>query len=195
MQVVNGQCRIYYMWPSREIKITFGILLTLAEFFIPFTILLFCHGNIVWMLSDRINKGKKGEIESVVSQMNYARKLQRTGTLRKSKFQIARRNVIKTLLVVGLCFIICWIQNKVIYLMYYCGYDLDWNSSYYQVTVLMAFSNSAVNPFIYLTIYKDYQIAIRLLFRCERRKRTSNVYIVSSPSNDMNIAGSAAAVN
>ena len=32
----------------------------------------------------------------------------------KVKFQLARRNTIKTLLIVGLCFIICWSQNQVI---------------------------------------------------------------------------------
>ena len=39
----------------------------------------------------------------------------------KEKFQLARRNTIKTLLIVGLCFIICWSQNQIIYFMYNSG--------------------------------------------------------------------------
>ena len=69
----------------------------------------------------------------------------------KDKFQLARRNTIKTLLIVGCCFIICWTQNQVIYFMFNIGYPVDWNSAYFQFTVLMVFLNATVNPFVYLS--------------------------------------------
>ena len=53
----------------------------------------------------------------------------------KDKFQLARRNTIKTLLIVGLCFIICWSQNQTIYFMHNCGYEVNFNSTYNQITV------------------------------------------------------------
>ena len=84
----------------------------------------------------------------------------------KDKFQLARRNTIKTLLIVGCCFIICWTQNQVIYFMFNIGYPVDWNSAYFQFTVLMVFLNATVNPFVYLFNYKDYQIALKQLLRC-----------------------------
>ena len=84
----------------------------------------------------------------------------------KDKFQLARRNTIKTLLIVGCCFIICWTQNQVIYFMFNIGYPVDWNSAYFQFTVLMVFLNTTVNPFVYLFNYKDYQIALKQLLHC-----------------------------
>ena len=85
----------------------------------------------------------------------------------RDKFQLARRNTIKTLLIVGCCFIVCWSQNQVLYLMFNLGYDLDWNSKYYHFTVLMVFVNCTVNPLIYLIKYQDYQIALREFIRCK----------------------------
>ena len=92
----------------------------------------------------------------------------------KVKFQLARRNTIKTLLIVGLCFIICWSQNQVIYFMYNCGYDLNFNGTYVQYTVVMVFLNCTINPFIYLIKYKDYQEALKKCFHCTKGKETDD---------------------
>ena len=48
--------------------------------------------------------------------------------------------------------------------MYNLGFEADWNSTYYQFTVLMVFLNCTINPFIYLAKYRDYQIALMKLF-------------------------------
>ena len=73
---------------------------------------------------------------------------------------------INTLLLVGLCFIICWSQNQELYIMYNCGYDLNFNSTYLQVTIPMVFCNCTVNPFIYLIEYRDYQEALKIFLHC-----------------------------
>ena len=54
--------------------------------------------------------------------------------------------------------------------MYNLGYELDYNGTYYQFTVLMVFLNCTVNPFIYLIKYKDYQEALRKCLGCEKSK-------------------------
>ena len=87
--------------------------------------------------------------------------------VQKDKFQIARRNTIKTLLIVGCCFIICWSQNQIVYLMFNFGYNLDWNSDYWHFTNLMVFLNCTVNPFVYLFKYIDYQVALKAFFSCK----------------------------
>ena len=89
----------------------------------------------------------------------------------KDRFQRARRNTINTLLVVGCCFIICWIQNRVLYFMYNLGYEIDWNSPYYHFTVLMVFVNCTVNPFVYLIKYQDYQVALKEFLHCKPKNR------------------------
>ena len=52
--------------------------------------------------------------------------------------------------------------------MYNLGYKADWNSTYFQFTVLMVFLNCTVNPFIYLIKYKDYQTALKKLLGCDK---------------------------
>ena len=161
------------------------------QFFIPAIVLILCYGKIVWVLTQRINsdliKSKSAEENSEKGKdpsVNASNKVKDIG---KDKFQLARRNTIKTLLIVGLCFIICWSQNQIIYFMYNCGYNLDFNSTYFNVTILMVFLNCTVNPFIYLIQYRDYQKALKSFFRCSKNQESNN----SLNSSTMSISNSA----
>ena len=124
----------------------FGIILIIIQFFIPLFVLVYCYGRIAWILTRRIDS----ELNNTTSANTHA-----------DTFETARNNTIKTLLIVAICFIICWSNDQVYYTMYNLGYKVDWNGVYYKFTVLMVFLNSAVNPFIYLVKYKDYQMALR----------------------------------
>ena len=125
---------------------------------------MFCYGKIVLLLSKRIstNTANINVQHSAVSKPET----DHIGDKHKDKFQLARRNIIKTLLIVGCCFIICWSQNQVLFLMSNCGYQMDWNSAYLHYTILMVFLNSTVNPFIYLVNYRDYQSALKKFLYC-----------------------------
>ena len=103
-----------------------------------------------------------------VSQRNSTN--DKTKNQGRDKFLLARKNTIKTFLLVGVCFIICWSNNQVYYLMYNLGYDVNWNGIYYQFTVLMVFLNCTINPFIYLAKYGDYQKALMELFSREKHR-------------------------
>ena len=120
------------------------------------------------MLSSRINTDLT-DTKGTVDQQSVKDKddtMKQLADMQKDKFQLARRNTIKTLLIVGCGFIICWIQNQVSYLLYNLGYPPDFNGTYFQYTVLTGFLNCTVNPFIYLAQYKDYQMALKLCLRC-----------------------------
>ena len=167
-------------------KTIFGIFILFIEFIIPFKILICCYGKIVWMLSKRINTDMtevKPQAKKYENKNSENAKDKTTGTdnarmkhladMHKDKFQLARRNTIKTLILVGLCFIICWSQNEFFYLIYNFGYPLDFNSTYYHFTVLMVFLNCTVNPFTYLFKYQDYQIVLRQ-FCCKTEENNEN---------------------
>ena len=124
-------------------------------------------------LSSRINTDLTDSKESKHQQSVGKRskgegtdKIKQLADIQKDKFQLARRNTIKTLLIVGCGFIICWTQNQVLYLLHNLGYIVDFNGTYFQYTVLMGFVNCTVNPFIYLAQYRDYQMALKLFLRC-----------------------------
>ena len=154
-QVVSGECILYAFWPSLLLSSVIGVLVVSVQFFIPFLTLVYCYGRIVWVLTRRIS--------SNIGDNNAADNVQ-------SKFQTARTNTIKTFLLVGICFIICWSNNQIYYLMYLLGFDADWNGIYYRFTILMIFLNCTVNPFIYLLKYKDYQVALREFLKCGTQK-------------------------
>ena len=175
---------MYSLWPSEEVQTIFAIGIICIQLFIPFLILVICYGKIVWVLTRRINTNlikttsqyTKDNAESAMNTNtsvinNSVTPASDTG---KVKFQLARRNTIKTVLIVGLCFIICWSQNQITYFMYNCGYDINYNSTYIQFTVLMVFLNCTVNPFIYLIKYKDYQEALKKCFHCTMEKEDDN---------------------
>ena len=168
---MGSECLIYDSWPNETLKTVWGIIIIFIQFFIPFFILIFCYGKIAWMLSKRIqldefsyNKSNKNGNEIHVDKTSQLKDTQ------KGKFQLARRNTIKTLLIVGCCFIVCWSQDQIFYFMYNCGYPVDWNSPYYHFIGLMVFLNSTVNPFVYLIMYKDYQIALQTLLGCKKKE-------------------------
>ena len=143
---------VYAFWPSLLFSSIIGVFLITIQFIIPFIILIYCYGRIVWVLSKRIDSNLQ------------------TSDMQTEKFLLATKNTIKTFLLVGLCFIICWSNNQVYYLMYNLGYDADWNGIYFQFTVLMVFLNCTVNPFIYLIKYQDYQSALKELSGCGKKK-------------------------
>ena len=160
--MISHECLLYTYWPSHLFSSAFGVFLIFIQFIIPLIILVYCYGRIVWNLSKRIGSylnsydswshSKASTTETVVNSSS------------NDKFQLARKNTIKTFLLVGIFFIICWSNNQVYYLMYNLGFEVDWNSTYYQFTVLMVFLNCTINPFIYLAKYRDYQIALMKLF-------------------------------
>ena len=79
----------------------------------------------------------------------------------------ARRNTVKTLILVSICFIICWIWNQIYYLLFNLGYNLDFGNNFYHFTVIMVSVNMCVNPIIYLLEYEPFKRAARiLLYRC-----------------------------
>ena len=173
-------CRVVELWPSEDVKTAFGLGLMFVQFFIPFMVLIICYGKIVWVLTRRINtnlvinKSPMDSSKNVSDPADDVKTVKQATDTGKEKFQLARRNTIKTLLIVGLCFIICWSQNQIIYFMHNCGYEVNFNTTYFQSTVVMVFLNCIVNPFIYLIKYRDYQEALRYFFHCIKEQEGSN---------------------
>ena len=160
---------IYDAWPNETLRTTWGITVLFIHFFIPVFILVFCYGNIVCMLSRRISTNDI-HLQNQNSNININSGKQMVDS-HKDKFQLARRNTIKTLLIVGCFFFLCWVQCQVVYMMHNCGYEVDFNGTYYHYSILMVFLNCTVNPFIYLFQYRDYQIAFRKLIRFRTRDK------------------------
>ena len=149
LQMISSLC-VASVWPSRLLSSIWGVVMICIQFIGPVIILVYCYGRIAWTLTRRIdsNLGTGNTPSEVENKLN-------------SKFLKARNNTIKTVLLVGICFIVCWVNDEVYLLMYFLGYDVDWNGLYYKFCIIMVYINCTVNPFVYLIKYQDYQRALR----------------------------------
>ena len=145
---------LYTFWPNPLSKNTYGVFIFFITFLTPLIIFIFCYGRIVWILTRRID-----------SSLNGAK---------NDKIELARTNTIKMLLLVVLGFVICWSSNAIYYMMYNLGFNADWNSTFYKFTVVMAFMNCTINPFIYLAKYQDFQTALMSYYGCQKSQRHEN---------------------
>ncbi|XP_072047192.1 allatostatin-A receptor-like [Amphiura filiformis] len=145
-----------------------GIISFCVQYCMPISVMLFAYGhnNIMFVLSK-----KQSGIDTPLDQRSSnARNINRSTnthpeTLQES-LKRARRNVLKTLLLVFVAFVVCWTPNQFFFLFYNLGFNLTLGSPANTVTVIMAQSNSAVNFFVYGFKYKQFRRGIRKLFRC-----------------------------
>ena len=113
LQMVSGVCLVYVV-SSGTFHSIFGSFVQLIIFILPLIILVYCYGRIVWVLHRRINTN------TTESQSNLG-----------DKFLLVRTNTIKTFLLFGLCFIICWSQNQVPILYWQTAVTLKYNAHTY----------------------------------------------------------------
>ena len=138
-----------------------GIYVVIVVVFLPVSILIFVYGRIAWVLS---RKATKDILADKIDVGEGNDKVVNASTdLRKKNYQLATRNTIKTLVLVAVCFVICWTGNQVWFLLYNIGYEVAFDSEVYQFFVLMVCVNCTINPFIYLVQYKEYQAALKTL--------------------------------
>ena len=81
-----------------------------------------------------------------------------------SVINTAGRNALVTSLMVCCGFIVCWSPNEImVFINFVVGYPVDFASWFYHFTVVLVFTNSCINPFIYAAKYRVFQQAVRRL--------------------------------
>ena len=176
---------LYVVYPNLLTRKIVGVYFFCFVLFIPVLILIFVYGRIAWVLARKVDedltdKGRREQIEN--------KAVDKATNVRKRNYELAKRNVIKTLTLVAACFVICWTGNQVWVLAFNFEVELDWDSIGYQFFILMICVNCVINPFIYLIQYKEYQKALKALF-CGRKKvkSTSETQISKSSVSALDI--------
>ncbi|XP_070535058.1 probable G-protein coupled receptor No18 [Ptychodera flava] len=86
--------------------------------------------------------------------------------LQTASLKKARRNVFKTLCLVFFAFVICWTPNQV----YFMFYSLDFFGSFdwkvHEITVVLGYCNSCINPIIYALKYRSFRSGLRKALHC-----------------------------
>ncbi len=137
----NGTCLFASEWLTNELSIFGSVISFLVQFLLPVITIIFCYIVIVKVLRQ---KGKVG---------NFVGHMQDSG---QDKIE---RNVLKTLALVSVTFIVCWTPNLTVYYLHVAKIiDMTLISeSFYHTTVVLVFLNFCLNPFIYAAQYKDFQ--------------------------------------
>ena len=147
----QGQCTTYSIWPNVVTQRVVGVLTISIQFFMPLSLLVFFYAKMIVVLRRRVAPTTTG---SGVSDEN-----------KKDSMAGARKNILKTLAMVACAFVLCWVWNQVYFLLFNLGLDIDFTSPFYNFTVVMVLINCCINPFIYVTKYKQFQHRVKhLLF-------------------------------
>ena len=146
----DGVCLTASIWPSDTAAIIAGAIGVCVSFLMPFVIMVFLYVLMIEVI-------KSKNIVNVTSNQTQQNSQQ-------NKTNTKTRNILKTLALITLVFIICYIPNNVLYLIFLTGKDDVLAGHFYTFTIYLLFLNCCINPVIYSAQYKDFQIQAKKLF-------------------------------
>ena len=171
------ECKLYALWINGPAQIALGVTLLLCQCVIPFSVIIYCHSRITFVLRRRARSNQSSGVQNDKHQPNEIMVLtQNTALAQMSK---AERNSVKTAFIISIAFIICWaLYTVAIFMEFILLTEDDANSTYYAddfysaayVTIQI---NCCVNPFIYAFTYKPFQTAVSTpicVLECQRSK-------------------------
>ena len=148
--VVNGKCLIVHTWPSLSVQRGVGVLGIVVQYFLPLGLLIFFYARILMVLKQR-GAGNN----QVKSQ--------------------GQQNVIKTLSLVAVAFIVCWTPNQLLFLQFNLGGSINFRGWLYYTTVVLVFVNACINPLVCILNYKECRNRIIGAFRRNQVSTSSEV--------------------
>ncbi|XP_003726970.2 galanin receptor type 1-like [Strongylocentrotus purpuratus] len=173
-KVEDEKC-LGFLWPDEVTKI--GIVLTtyFLEFLLPVCTMVYVYARILLELR---RSSKQFSLPSSASSASAVTKTKDLGRIATDYRSTARKNIIKTLATVSICFVICMSLNQHIYLAYGFGVYLNFGGPMYITSVVMAFGNIWINPLIYTFQYERFQKGVKKVF-CRAQPQPFNVNSVS----------------
>ena len=73
-------------------------------------------------------------------------------------------NVVKTLVIISLVFVVTWLPAGTTLLLYASGYPLDFEGQLWSTVSISHYSNLLINPALYVWQYESVRNSIKLLF-------------------------------
>jgi len=131
------------------------------RFIVPLIVFVFCYWKIISALRRNakvdkvilhsVNVGQTEQHTAGPSKSAAATTAATDASSRSVPLTKPQKNVIKTMIVVTCCFIVCWLPLQFQLVGSLCGLHGFSSLSVYHALVVIAFANLSANPFIYAT--------------------------------------------
>ncbi|XP_071483074.1 galanin receptor type 1-like [Diadema antillarum] len=164
-ETVDGQCSFQATWKNAH-GIAAGVILFFWEYFIPCLIMSYAYITILRTLrfKERIVHAQVGAPDQGGGPKAEGGSNNQVSTSTK-KAQARRKNVTVTLFILFIVYFVCWTPNQFTFLQFNLGGPLNFNGIWYHFTVVAAFCNTCINPFIYALKHKQFQEGLKTLCR------------------------------
>lgn len=170
--VQDGRC-VVNEFSSQGAQIVYAIIILIVTYLFPLIFMIVAYARIYKTLRDELichipagDSPHKTNHEQLMEESN-----KRT-----------RRNVIKTLILVGLVFAVCWALNEVCYFYFNVNGTTHINETLYNTSVCIAFFNMCANPIIYTFKYRQFQEGLKQAMPCLRRTCPTTTTSPESPN-------------
>lgn len=108
------------------------------------------------VLTTQFDVGLKAKLETKRDDQIVQKKMNSTSR--------ARRNLIKTIITVGVCNVLLWSVNQIGILMHHFGNDQIYNNqNVFDFSIALVFLSCCINPIIYALQYRHFQKAIKVV--------------------------------
>lgn len=140
-----------YYWPKQLPSIFVFSLLFFSQYIIPAAIFLYNF----YRIRKRINT-LDTSLKTALDQPKQ-----------RVEIMKSKRRTIRIVLMVLVTFLVCWTPNNIMYLLFQYGHvsDVAWSSDYYQFGIILGFSSSCINPFLYAFQSKQFRVHCGKVFR------------------------------
>ena len=146
-RVVDGRCKSCAFFVNDFWRRTAGVILFVIQYLVPTLCFITCYSRIYLYLRRRIEP-----------------EAQASGNAAAAAKARVRRNVLKTLVIIVVCYIVCNSWNQFSFLAFNFGAPLNYTSTFYHFTVILMFTNCCINPVVYTVQYQRYKTELRKLF-------------------------------
>ena len=151
--VKDGVCYGFVIWSSRVAAAIHGVWNFISFFVIVIFVFVFCYGRILLVLR------RQASVMAAHSSHGSSSTTQTNAT----KIQT---NVIKTMILVSLLYVITWLPDYIYYLQLNVNLTMTLSGSVYYVIVFVAFFYICINPFIYATKFDPVRRKLLRLAVC-----------------------------
>ncbi|XP_070570746.1 allatostatin-A receptor-like [Ptychodera flava] len=132
-----------------------GCVFFLVAWFLPLILMAYCYLRI-WVSL------RKNKVAPITGESGES-----AGSGGSSHLRRAQKNVVKTLLTVGVTYALCWGPNQLSLLYFNLGGHINFLGYFHNISILLVFCNMCVNPFIYAFQYEQFRNSIRQAFWCQ----------------------------